>query len=202
MAPKNYFQVIAKHKITVISAVILCGLASFVYAYVKPQSFSSTVSMSFHRINKEATNDFQYDNYYSAKAVEIISNTAVGWLETPNVVLEIFEKANVVPDDIYKETKKITPKQTSAHEIQARIVNPKRENAEKLSNALVTVMQDKVKQLEINSDNKNSFDLIAEKPIVTEIKYNPLMLTLIGLVAGLFLGIGLAFVWEYFKDTD
>lgn len=202
MHPKNYLQVIIRHKFTIVASIVLCGLAALIYSYVKSQAFSSNVSMSFHRVNKEATADYQYDNYYAGKAVEIVSNTVVGWLQTPNVVQEIYTEAKVVPDDIYKDTKKFKPKQVSAHQVEMRLVNKNRQDLEKLSKATVAVMKNKVASLEVTNEQKNAFDVIIDEPIITEIKYSPWMLTLIGLVAGLFVGIGLAFLWEYFKSEE
>ena len=200
MKPKNYVEVVKKHKFTVVVVIILCGLFSLVYSFVKPQSFSSNISMSFYRVNREVTSDYQYDNYYTGKAVEILTNTVLGWLETSNIIQEVYDEAGVVSDDIYKDTKKFKPKQISAHQIEVRVVNKNKGDLDKLSAAVVSVMDERVKKLEITSDNKNSFDVVAEEPIIVEIKYNPLMLLLIGLAAGLFLGIGVAFLWEYFRE--
>ncbi len=202
MKSKNYVDVIVRHKFTVIAMIILCGLFALIYSYAKPQAFSSNISMSFHRVNRETTVDYQYDNYYSGKAVEILSNTVLGWLETPNVIQEIYDEAGVKPDDIYKDTRKFKPKQVSAHQVEVKVASNDRGDLENLSAAVVSVMDKKAKELEITSNGKNSFDVISEKPIIVEVKYNPLMLTLIGLVAGLFLGIGLAFLWEYFRGND
>lgn len=202
MHPKNYIQVVLRHKFTIVACIILCGLAALIYAYVKPQAFSSNISMSFHRVNKEATADYQYDNYYAGKAVEIVSNTVAGWLQTPNIVQEIYTEANVAPDDIYKDAKKFKPKQVSAHQVEMRLTNKNRQDLEKLSKAAVAIMKNKVASLEVTNEQKNAFDVISEDPIITEVKYSPLMLTLIGLVAGLFVGIGLAFLWEYFREEN
>lgn len=204
MSPKNYLKVIADHKGTIIASLILVGVFAFIFALLIPKSYDATISLSIHRINREETEDFQYDNYYAIQAAELLTNTVVNWLATPDIALAIFDKAGVAVDveGFAKLSRKFRARQLSSHVARVEFRYKDYDGAIKLANSLVEVIRDKVKEIEKTSKNLPSFDLQASSPIVLQHKINPLLAGTLGLVCGLFLGIGLAFLFEYLKKEE
>lgn len=197
---RNYPQIIASRKKLILLVAVLCTILSFIFVKIYPTTYTASTLLSIYRVNKEATEDFQYDNYYAIKAAEFVGNTVVGRLQSPEAILEIYKKAKLDRDiDIFHEVKKFRPKQLSSHLIKVRITDQSQEKAEKLAKAMAEVINDEVKKLEVDPKKQNSFEIAAEGPIISTNKYNPHLVTALGLICGLFLGIGLTFLFEYFR---
>jgi capsular polysaccharide biosynthesis protein len=200
---KNYFEIITSRKKLILVVIILCGILSFVFAKVYPTTYTVSILLSVQRVNKEATSDFQYDNYYGIQAAEFVGNTIVSLLQSPEAGLEIYKKANLDKNiDIFREIKKFRPKQLSSHLVKLKITDKDSKNAKNLAIAAGEVVNTKVKQLEVSSNKQNSFEIEISEPLVLTNKYNPYFVTILGLICGLFLGAGVAFLFEYFKTNN
>ncbi|MEW6407843.1 MAG: Wzz/FepE/Etk N-terminal domain-containing protein [Patescibacteria group bacterium] len=200
---KNYLQIIISHKKLILFVAALCAIFSFIFVKVYPTTYTASTLLSIHRVNKEVTEDFQYDNYYAIQAAEFVGNTVVSLLQSPEAILEIYKKAKLDRDiDIFHEVKKFRPKQLSSHLVKVKITNQSQEKAEKLAKATVAVINDKVKKLEVDPQKQNSFEIGAQGSVISTNKYNPYLVTALGLICGLFLGVGLAFLGEYFKPDQ
>lgn len=204
MSPKNYLKVISDYKVLVVVCVVLVGLLAFIFAWLTPKSYDAALTLSVHRINREKTEDFQYDNYYAIQAAELLCNTVVNWLATSDVALSIFDKADIAPDveGLAKLSRKFKARQLSSHAARVEFRYKDQEGANKLATSLINVVQDKVKNIEKTSKDEPSFGIQASSPIVMEHKIDPLLASVCGLVCGLFVGIGLAFLFEYFKKEE
>ena len=158
--------------------------------------------MSVHKVNRQDVKNFQYDNYYAIQASELLGNTIVGWLESPNIIFEIYDRAELTPqpEEVDKLARQMKAKQISSHSVKVAFNQIDRERSEKLSGSLVDVIKDKVNEVELTGNDKNSFEIISSNPIISEKKYDPVLITIIGLISGLFIGIGLGFMFEYFKE--
>lgn len=201
---KNYFRIISSHKKLILLIIILCGILSFIAAKVIPTTYTASTLLLVHRTNKIETKDFQYDNYYSIQATEAVGNTVASLLQSPELILEIYKKAKLenTIKNISSDVKKFRPKQISSHLIRLRVTTQNSQDSEKLIKAGVEVLQNRISQLETNYDKKGSFEISAENPIVFANKYSPLTVTILGLICGLFLGIALAFLFEYFREEE
>ncbi len=201
---KDYFKVL-KEKIKFIIIIgVLCGALSLILGFLQKDSFDASILMTIHRVEREKTEDFQYDNYYSIQAAEYLSNTITGWLETPEVIILVYKEAGLEDkmSDAYQEAKKVKTKQLSSHLIDVRLNNSNRDVVGKLSKALVEETKKKVETLEINAEGNSSFSVEADEPIITLKKYNPYLVGAFGLLGGIFIGLGLAFFREYLKEEE
>ena len=70
---------------------VLATILSFVFAYFKPVNFDTSISFSINRINKQKTEEYQYDDYYAIQASDLFSQTVMSWFLTPSVLLEIYD---------------------------------------------------------------------------------------------------------------
>ena len=201
MSPKNYLKVISDHKVVVIVCVILVGLLASIFTQLVPKSYDATLTLSVHRINREKTEDFQYDNYYAIQAAELLTDTIVNWLATPDVAIAIYDKAGITPDveGFAKLSRKFRARQLSSHVARVWFNYKDQEGTDKLAASLVGVVQDRVKNIEKTFQNKPSFGIQTSSPIVVQHKIDPILAGVCGLVSGLLVGIGLAFLFEYFR---
>jgi capsular polysaccharide biosynthesis protein len=201
---KNYLEITKKRKIFIISFGVICGILSLIFSLAMPKSYDAVTLLSIHRVNREKTADFQYDNYYAIQAAEYLGNTVVSWLETPETISEIYKKAGRSDQvgDVYAAARKIKPKQISSHLVKVKLNDSDRGRAEGLSRAIGDVLQSKISEIEVTSENKNSFTVDSTKPIVTQKIYSPPLVGLIGFLGGIIVGIGFSFCLEYLKKEE
>jgi len=200
---KNYFDVIKKNKIYIYVCIIFCSIVALIFSLTRDISYDTNLVLSVYRVNKQDTKDFQYDNYYAIQSSELVGNSIVGWLETPNVIYEIYDRADLTiqSEEAKKFIKKFRAKQISSHSVNIAFNQADRESSEKIAGSLVDVIKEKVSGVEItDNNNNNSFEVSASDSIISEKKYDPILLTIIGLITGLFVGIGLSFIFQYFKE--
>jgi len=202
MVPKDYGKILSSQKSLIFVCVILSGLLALLFSELKPASYEALVSFSVQKVNRQSTNDFQYDNYYAIQASELLGNTIVGWLESPDLIASVYRQAGLTPKDeeLNNLVRGVKAKQISAHLVQVKFKQTSADRARKVAESLITVMTGKVQNLEVTADQKNSFALSAAEPIIAEKKYSPAVTTLLGLVGGLFLGGGIAFGRAYLKE--
>jgi capsular polysaccharide biosynthesis protein len=201
---KDYFKVLKEKIIFIIIIAILCGALSLILGLMQKDSFDASILMTIHRSEREKSEDFQYDNYYSIQAAEYLANTITGWIETPEAIILVYKEAGIEDEmgDAYQEAKRVKIKQLSSHLISVRLNNKDRGTVDKLSKSLVDVTKKKVEALEVDSDGNSSFSIESEEPMITLKKYNPYLVGVFGLLGGMFVGIGLAFLREYLKEEE
>jgi capsular polysaccharide biosynthesis protein len=199
---KNYFEVIKRRKVFIVSFGAICGILSLIFSLTTPKSYEAVILLSVHRVNREKTADFQYDNYYAIQAAEYVGNTIVSLLEMPETILEIYKKAGWQDEmgDVYAAARKIKPKQISSHLVKVKLNDKNKEKVERLSGALADVIRNKISSIEVTPENKNSFTVESTEPIITQKTYSPPIVTLIGFLGGIMIGMGFSFCLEYLKE--
>jgi len=202
MTPKNYLKIINGQKSLIFISIILCGLLALIFSLFKPVIYEASVSFSVQKVNRQDTTEFQYDNYYAIQASELLGNTMVGWLESPDIIASVYSQAGLTPEpeELAALVKNIKAKQISAHLVRVKFSQSNSDRANKVAASLSKVVTSKVEEVEITPDKQNSFIVVSSEPVITEKKYSPASVTLIGLICGALLGVGIAFGREYLKE--
>ena len=196
----NYFKIMWKNKTLIIVVTVLVGIVAFIASYLMPVTYDAMSTLSVSKVNREATEDFKYDNFYAIQASELLGNTVVSWFKTPDFVSEVYAQAGVESnEDLNKLAKSFKAKQNSSHTVEVRVNNPDKETAQKLIDGMIVVIGNRVAALELTSAEEPSFGVQASLPMVFAKKYSPYLVGGIGLMCGLLLGIGVAFIVFYLK---
>ncbi|MBU1177686.1 hypothetical protein KJ903_00535 [Patescibacteria group bacterium] len=201
MSPRNYLKIIKSSRILIFVCAILCGLLALIFSAVKPVSYETSIAFSIQKINRQDTAEFQYDNYYAIQASELLGNTIVGWLESPEVMREVCQEASLtaVASDFNSLARGMKAKQISAHLVRVKYSQPSYEQANQVASGITTVIKKKAEAVELNAAGQSSFVVIPSDPVIVEKKYGPATLALAGIVCGLLVGVGIAFGREYLK---
>ena len=117
MTPRDYLKIVKSNKILIFVCAILCGLLALIFSAVKPVSYETSIAFSIQKVNRQDTAEFQYDNYYSIQASELLGNSIVGWLESPEIIREVYQAADVTveTEDLNSLARGMKAKQISAH---------------------------------------------------------------------------------------
>ena len=202
MELKEYIKIIRKNFKLVLGVAIITGISTFLFSIIQPLKYEVSLSLFVNKDKTQETDDFKYDGYYALQAGEVITDSVVEWLKSPEIVNSIYQKAEVVYDfkSIKSYTKKFIVKKMSAQYIEVKFKTNNKEDAEKISLVIVEVIKSKVENLRENSEQELSFLIENEKPIIIESKPDAFLNLIIGFVSGLFLGFFVVFGKEYFSS--
>jgi len=200
MELKNYLKIIKKRFKLVLIIAAITGLSAFLFSIAQPLQYEVSLSLFINKNKTQETDDFKYDGYYALQAGEIIADSIEQWMKSPETIDVIYNKAKIAHGfkNIKSYTKKFTAKKMSSQYVEVKFKADSREDAEKISAAIVEVIGSKTKTLEENSEQELSFSIESGNPIIVESKPNIFLNLVIGLISGFALGIFAVFGKEYF----
>lgn len=194
---KKYFWVII-----LITSVGL--ISALVFSFVKSAYYDTSISFSINRINQQETPEYQYDGYYSIQASDLFSQTVMSWFLTPSVLLEIYEEAVIDPQisSIEEISSRFKTKKFSPQNIVVRFKEKDNQRAEKLSAAIIKIIQDKSIESNRTSSQKALFEVIGNKPVIVERTPIIWLNSLIGLIAGFIFSVVVVYIIDYLRQED
>lgn len=203
MELRDYLKIIKKHYKLILIITILIGVSSFVFTLKRPVIYDTSLSLFITRTTTQATQDYKYDGYYAIKAAELFSDTVRQWLQSPEVVIEIYKKAGIdlELESLRKLGKILKVYKMSPQYVEVRFKAEEKEKVQKISSVIPSVLQSKAQQLAWSSGDL-AFYIRATSPVIIENKPKPLFNGLIGLISGFVLGIFVVFFREYFKKEQ
>ncbi|NOQ68307.1 hypothetical protein GQ568_02605 [Patescibacteria group bacterium] len=200
MELKEYLKIIKKDLKLIIIIGIITAVSAFLFSAMKPAVYETSISLAINKNKTQNTDDFKYDGYYALQTSEMLADTIVEWTKSPTIVNSVYQKAEVNQNfkNIKSYTKKFMAKKMSSQHVEVKFKSDTRENAEKISLAIVEIISDKTKTLEENSGEEIAFSVSSKNPVIVENKPDAFLNLFIGLVSGMILGIFIVFGKRYF----
>lgn len=200
MELKEYLQLIRKEKSVIIKAAILTLVFTLAFSYLQKKSYETSVSIFMVKDSTQSTDEFKYDGYYALQSGEIIADNIEKMLQSPQIVNEIYQEAGVDPnfDKIKKYKKSFTAHKMSNQYVEVSFNSETRENAKQVSGAITKVLQRKMEETKISSEEEISFSIENNTPVIIEKKTDMILNSLVGLFSGFFLGIIAIMIKKYF----
>lgn len=202
MELREYIKIIAKYKVLFWMVIVLCGLSAFIWSKAQPKSYLASNTYTVNKdsnLKQDQVQFYMFDNYYNVQSAGLFSQIVTTWFESPSLVEEVYQKAGIpVPAISQKKlSKTFKAIREEPATINVSLTGTNKEELQKLLNAASEVLQEKTDELSQNSEN--TYDLTKFTPVVTNNDPNLALNTIIGLFAGLFLGVILALGVDYFK---
>jgi capsular polysaccharide biosynthesis protein len=203
MELKEHLSIIKKSRAFIITFTLLVTLVAFLVTYLRPQSYASSISFAVNRINKQET-PYYDDSYFGIQASDLFSQTVISWFLTPSVLLDIYERGNVDPQIESLETfaNRFKTKKYSPQNIVVRFNERDEDTANKISQAVISVVEEKAVSINQTADNKALFEIVGEKPVIVKNDPQILLTTVIGFIVGLGLSIVFVYLLRYFKTPS
>lgn len=203
MELKEYLKLIRKNLKLILIVGVVAALSAFLFSNFQPVKYETSLSLLISKNKTQETDDFKYDGYYALQAGEMLADTVTEWLKSPTMVNAIYQEASVPGNfgSVKSYAKKFTAKKMSSQHIEVKFDSEAKESAEKISSAIIRIINDKIKALEENSEEEISFSASGENPVIVEKKPDALFNLVIGFISGLILGIFIVFGKEYFKNS-
>lgn len=203
MELKDYLKIIGKFKFIFCTIVILCGVSALVWTKLQPKSYLASNTYTVNKASSSNQKDvsfYLYDNYYNVQSAALFSQIVTTWFESPSLVKEVYQKAGLPVPSVSQKKLSKTFKAVRAEPatINVTITGTNKDELEKLLNSASNVLQSKADELSKNGEN--IYELAKFSPVVTDNSPNLLLNAIIGLFAGIFLGIIVTLGIEYFKE--
>ncbi len=194
-------NIIVKYRIFIIILTLVAIIAAGGFTYLKPVEHDTSIAFSINRINKQETEDYQYDGYYAIQASDLFSQTVMSWMMTPSVLLEIYERAGIDPQITSTENfiSRFKAKKYSPQNVVVRYRERDKQTAQKIADAIIAIVEEKTAAAVQTSDQKAFFEVVGSLPVIVEKKPLLWLNLIIGLVGGLLVSIIAAYTVEYLR---
>lgn len=185
-----------------IGILVLTVAGAYAWQMLQPVRYSTSMSLGVNRVNADQTPDYQFDGYYALQAADLFSQTLVSWMQTPSILVEIYDQAGLPTgvDSIRGLTSRFNTKKVAAQNVVVTYSSPSQAEAEKLAMAITSVTTRLTATVNRSADNQAFFELVAAKPVVVKAKMDPVITGvasgMVGLVLALFLVPFVAYVAE------
>lgn len=168
-----------------VMSLVIGALLGALIASFKPISYESSLSFSVNQINKQETQDYQFDGYYAIQASDLFSETIVSWFQTPSFLLEIYTRAGVDPQITSLDgfTSRFKMKKFSSQNLVLKFTEATEEKAEKLSKSIIDHVEERAGELNQNADSKALFQVVGGNPVIVKKELTVSMGMLYGLIA-------------------
>lgn len=204
MELKDYLRIIAKWWSTILGLTVIINLLIIAWTIFQPVKYESSVAIVINKPNlvpQSGASYFQYDKYYSIQASSLYADTLAAWLASPSTAEEIYIKAGLaVPDLSLKKLSRIfKPRQLPPVTLNVTVKDRDKAKAELLVNTAARVLEEKATEQGRDDSTEHRFTIIKGKTVTASAKPDFVLNTLAGLIAGLIIGLGSAFLREYLK---
>lgn len=202
MELREIFQIIKRKFILIIVIVALSLGGSYYFSINSGNKYDSSSILTI-QANREKTDQYQYGGFYSIQASDLFINTIIGWIKSPNIVAEIFEKADIPFDDSQIDSlgKEIYAKKVPPQNIMLVITDSQSIRSKKIIESTISLIKEKTSQLALVANSSANFEIVSSDPITTTNKPNGLFNMAVALIASLILSIIIIFVIEYLSPT-
>lgn len=169
---------------------LLAGIAAFAWASFSPARYQTSIAFTVSLIQKQQTPDYQYDGYYAIKAAELVSQSLISWFLTPSVIMDIYEDAGLTPNvtNLQRFVARFKARQHSAQNVVVTFKEDRQEDAERLSDSMIKLVEQKGEALNKNQAKETLFTVEGSRPIIVPVSTNPWIAALAGLILGVVVG--------------
>ena len=187
-----------------VALIVVGALAGGIVASVLPVTYESSLSFTVNQINKQETQDYQFDGYYALQASDLFSDTIVSWFQTPSFLLEVYNRAGVEPniESISSFTSRFKMRKYSAQNLVLNFSSPEKEKAEKVSAAIIEHVEERASELNQNADREALFEVIGSEPVIVKKDLTIAMGIIYGAIVGLVIGLFITSVVSAFRRLE
>ncbi|OGI17075.1 MAG: hypothetical protein A3J63_03710 [Candidatus Moranbacteria bacterium RIFCSPHIGHO2_02_FULL_40_12b] len=195
MELKEYIAIFKKNFRIFLLTVGIVLIGGLVFYKLTPLTYKIILDLNVTRTGIQETGDYQYDNFYRLQADERFADTVARWLGSPWIQEKIYSGANAG-----SEQRKIKAQRLSSQFIQVTFVLRDRSHAKNVSRSIVENINKQAEELNKYQKEKNWFTVLGNEPVVRENKIGLALAAVIFLALGIFIGIWVVFIKNYFNN--
>ncbi|MBU0648455.1 hypothetical protein KJ855_04730 [Patescibacteria group bacterium] len=200
---KESLKPIIRYWWVVVLTIIVAMLGIVVVDKMQPASYDGAVTLVVKQVlpASEEGVDYKYDGYYAVMANETFADTIESWLDSPDVVAEIYEKAELsVPQSMSHLSGVFGIEKVRSQSVSVRINAGSLQEAELLMGGMLEVIKNKVEHMLVDKDGQSIFTLTNSKILVLKHEVDYRLQFGIGLLGALCIGVFLTYFLFVMKE--
>jgi capsular polysaccharide biosynthesis protein len=204
MELKEYYKILKANFSTAVYTIVILAVATYIWSIKQAESYSASLLLNVSRLDTQNTADYRYDQFYRIQADDKFSDTLSQWLTAPGIASEIIAKANFPGGDktLRQLSRSFRGEKISPETVEVRFSATNPDEAKKIGDAIGVVIDEKTKNLNLNSQDATWFKVFPSNYIALKnIQNLPLNLGLASIV-GLFFGVISIFFKHYFSEEE
>jgi capsular polysaccharide biosynthesis protein len=156
---KHYWDTVQKGLPLVLLVSAAAALAAWLIVGQVSPSYEVHFSYLISLREREAADEFRFDDYYALSATDLFASTLAEWLSTPEVVVAAYETAGLaVPTAEMSELTRTVTAQKKAPQLVTVVVRGReRERAARAAEGLKNVMERNLEQFQNQGSGAISF---------------------------------------------
>lgn len=194
MELSDYLKLLIRRRWLFVAPTIIFGLLFGMYGYQQPTSYDGFASLSFIKSNqKSAANqstDYQYDNFYSLQAGQLLTSAVHGWLADATFIAQIYQDAQVVLPSVpvtgYSRLIQTMPLPGATLMVQSNGTTPA--EAEKLAASATELVKSRLDQF-VRDGSIDPVTVLSSTPLHQAQAPNKLLILAAGLIVGVLIGL-------------
>jgi len=202
MELKEYYKILKSNFSVLIYTAIIAIVVVYAWSVRQSQTYSTSLLLNIGQTETQVTTDYRYDQFYRLQADDKFAETIVSWLKSPGVAKNIFLKAGVNSDQktMRNLSKSFQVEKLSSNIVSVRYSTENNDEAERIAPAITSVVFEKTKALNTDARDPNWFQVGASDLIILKNTQDLRINLGIAALAGLFLGVLLAFGKHYISE--
>ncbi|MBI3261353.1 hypothetical protein HYZ64_03230 [Candidatus Berkelbacteria bacterium] len=206
MELREFLQLIRRQWLIVAAVPLVALIVSLVFVKRQPITFETAATLTISRgssLDQAQVPFYLYDNFYSIQAAGFVADTATAWLNSPSVVKDIYDRAQIDPGKL-SSTKQLQKVFKSRKIVPANVefstVQSEASSGEKLVTAATEAVKARVDEVSKGSVKTGGiYQVFAEQPITVQTDKPYLIVALASLILGTIIGSFGALIKEYLK---
>lgn len=149
----------------------------------------------------ELGDDYKYDGYYAVMANQVFADTLESWLDSPEIIAEVYEKAGMdVPVSMSYLANRFEIDKVVSQSVAVRINAGSTEEAQTLLKAMVEVLKSRIENVLVGSQNQPMFTLSSSNILVLPHQLDYRLQFGVGLVGAVVVGLFMAYAVYAMKE--
>ncbi len=162
---------------------------------------STTLILKQMVAGPEEGQDYKYDGFYTIQANQMFSDSVETWLEAPDFVKLIFDRANLSAPEGMNALKGVFDfDKVISQSVAVRLNRGSADEVKQILEAMIQVMKEKTESLLVDKNSKPLFTIDTTPVLVLQHEIDYRLQFGAGLVGALGLGAFLAYVFYAFED--
>lgn len=199
MELKEYLRIIKKDIKVFLAIVGAVVIAAAAYFYLRPTTFSTSLTLDVTRKGAQDTADYKYDGFYRIQADEKFAETVVQWLKSPRVIAEVMKEADMNSQDmsLKKLSKVVKPEKMSSQVISVTYSSSDPKTAQNMATALQKIISKNTDNLNKDQREDAWFEVVAHDHITKRDIFNPVMILIVAVLIGIFAAFWVVMIRHY-----
>ncbi len=198
---KEYLLIINKKRKLFYGVIILTVFSVGVYFYFQPPYYDVLLTMDITRLGKQTTQDYRYDDFYRLQADEKFAETVVKWATNPRMIKDIYSEAGIKTQKfgLTQRYQKFSAQKESSQIVTINFKAPNKLIAKKVAFNLSKELSYNTQELNKDQREANWFKLIFKNPVIIKHSFNYLLIFVVTVLIGIFLGFWVVMFKYYFE---